>query len=999
MLQNDRRSQLTTHDKTTKQNIMKKRLLWANALLGVTLCLTTTLTSCQPGHDPSTKEDPVLADDPLATHIYTLKNGLKVYLTVNHDEPRIQTYVAVRTGSRNDPAESTGLAHYLEHLMFKGTTRFGTLDYAKEKPLLDSIEAQYEIYGRTTDDDTRRAIYARIDSFSHEASKYAIANEYDKMMTGIGSTGSNAYTSTDVTCYQENIPCHALEPWARVQAERFRNMVIRGFHTELEAVYEEYNMHLTNDFDKVNNALYAILFPHHPYGTQTTIGTQEHLKNPSLRNVMQYYHEWYVPNNVAICMSGDLDPDATVRVIEKYFGDWEPSDSLPQRTFPQETPLTAPVTTEVLGQETPMVALGWRLPAKADPQYLVMTVANQVLANGKCGLFDRNLNNAQQVMQCDAMLDGMTDYSAFWALGYPKEGQTLEQVRDLMMQQVRMLTRGEWDEAVLKAIVNNMKRSRLEDMQSDELRASRFVDAFMAGQTWTDAVAEAQRLDTLSKQTVVDCARRLLTEGYGCVYKRQGEDLSAKKIDKPHISPIETNRDKTSAFVDSVLKMPLEEVKPEFVDFSREVQQGTLIGGNELLTHRDVESQLFHLAFMYERGIKEDPALAVAEQYMPYLGTDSMDASALQEQLYALACDATLSTDDGRTTLTLTGLADNMEEALRLTERWIATAQPDTAIYAQVVNDIVKQHADSKTNQRSCFRALTLYGLYGEHNAIADALNGTQMRQLGAQGVLKHLRDLTEVSQHVLYYGPLKPTQVSRMINDMHPMSEQPVAAHDGQFYSPVVTTDKQVIIAPFQAKNTYMIGYSSRGEAFDREVLPYQNVFNEYFGGGMNSIVFQELRESRGLAYSAGANFAAALRPSDRENFYTHIITQNDKLKDCLTVFDQIVEHMPQSESAFTLARDAVLKRLSTERTLRENILYSFIRCRDRGLTEDPDKEIYERVKTLTLADLMDFHKREIAERNYHLLLLGDEADWDADDLKQRGEIKRVSLDTLFGY
>ena len=978
---------------------MKKRQLWAVRLLAGTFCLGLALASCQPGHDPSTKEDPVLAADPMKTHIYTLKNGLKVYLTVNHDEPRIQTYVAVRTGSRNDPAESTGLAHYLEHLMFKGTTRFGTLDYAKERPLLDSIEAQYEVYGQTTDEAARRAIYARIDSFSHEASKYAIANEYDKMMAGIGSTGSNAYTSNDVTCYQENIPCHALEPWARVQAERFRNMVIRGFHTELEAVYEEYNMHLTNDFDKMNNALYAILFPHHPYGTQTTIGTQEHLKNPSLRNVMQYYREWYVPNNVAICMSGDLDPDETVRVIEQYFGDWQPSDSLPQPTFPQEQALTAPQDTTVVGQETPMVALGWRLPAKADPQYLVMTVANQVLNNDKCGLFDQNLNNAQQVMQSKTFMDGMTDQGAFWAIGMPKEGQTLEQVRELMLEQVRLLTSGQWDESLLKAIVNNMKRRELEDMQSNELRASRMVDAFVAGQSWQDAVGEMQRLDTLSKKTVTDCARRFLTEGYGCVYKRQGIDTTAKKIEKPHISPIETNRDQASAFVDSVLKMPVAEVEPVFIDFSREVQQGTLTGGNELLAHRDVESRLFNLTFVIERGTKEDPALAVAEDFLPYLGTDSLDASQLQMRLYAIACDATLRTTDGRTYLTLSGLSDNMEEALRLTERWIATAQPDTAIYAQVVNDIVKLRADNKANQRACYRALTQYGTYGPHNSVTDAMGADQMRQLGAAGVLQHLRSLSGVMQHALYYGPLETTQVSRLLNEMHPMSESPVAAHEGQYYTPLKVAESQVIIAPFQAKNTYMMDFSSRGETFDLALYPYEDVFNEYFGGGMNSIVFQELRESRGLAYSAGARFALPTDADDRECFYTTIITQNDKLRDCLSVFGQIVEQMPESESAFSLARDAVLKRLSTERTLRESILGYYLRCRDRGLTDDPNKEVYDKVKGMTLADLVAFHKREIAKRKYRLMLLGDEQDWDIKSLEQRGGIQRVTLEDIFGY
>ena len=254
--------------------------------------------------------------DPLNTRIYTLDNGLKVYMTVNKDEPRIQTYIAVRVGGKNDPAETTGLAHYFEHLMFKGTTHFGTQNYEAEKPLLDQIEQQFEVYRTTTDSLQRRAIYATIDSLSQEASKYAIPNEYDKLMAAIGATGTNAYTSYDVTCYTENIPSNEVDNWARIQADRFKNCVIRGFHTELETVYEEYNMSLTNDMRKVIESSFASLFPHHPYGTQTILGTQEHLKNPSITNIKNYYKQWYVPNNMAICLSGDLDPEQTIATIE-----------------------------------------------------------------------------------------------------------------------------------------------------------------------------------------------------------------------------------------------------------------------------------------------------------------------------------------------------------------------------------------------------------------------------------------------------------------------------------------------------------------------------------------------------------------------------------------------------------------------------------------------------------------------------------------------------------
>ena len=297
--------------------------------------------------------------DPLKTRIYTLPNGLKVYMSVNPETPRIQTYIAVKVGGKNDPAETTGLAHYFEHLMFKGTEQFGTSDYAAEKPLLDEIEQLFETYRKTTDEAERAAIYRRIDSVSYEASKIAIPNEYDKLMSTIGANGTNAYTSQDMTVYVEDIPSNQVDNWARIQADRFRNPVIRGFHTELETVYEEKNMSLTRDSRKVWEALDAALFPHHPYGTQTVLGTQEHLKNPSITNIKNYHKTYYVPNNMAICLSGDFDPDEMIATIDKYFGDMQPNPALPEYEAPAEDPIAEVRTKTVYGNEAEFVMMGW----------------------------------------------------------------------------------------------------------------------------------------------------------------------------------------------------------------------------------------------------------------------------------------------------------------------------------------------------------------------------------------------------------------------------------------------------------------------------------------------------------------------------------------------------------------------------------------------------------------------------------------------------------------
>ncbi|MEE1094725.1 MAG: insulinase family protein, partial [Bacteroidales bacterium] len=248
-------------------------------------------------------------NDPMKTRIYTLQNGLKVYMSVDKSEPRIQTYIAVRVGSKNDPKETTGLAHYFEHMMFKGTSNFGTTNWAEEQKYITQIENLYEVYRQETDKEKRNALYKQIDSLSYIASGFAIANEYDKMMSFIGSKGTNAATSNDYTFYQENIPSNQLENWAKIQADRFSNPVLRLFHTELETIYEEKNMSLTNEARKVREEMLKALFPSHPYGQQTTLGEAEHLRNPSLKNIREFHAKYYVPNNYCIAMSGDFDPD------------------------------------------------------------------------------------------------------------------------------------------------------------------------------------------------------------------------------------------------------------------------------------------------------------------------------------------------------------------------------------------------------------------------------------------------------------------------------------------------------------------------------------------------------------------------------------------------------------------------------------------------------------------------------------------------------------------
>lgn len=628
--------------------------------------------------------------------IYTLDNGLKVYLSVNKEKPRIQTYIAVRTGSKNDPAETTGLAHYLEHLMFKGTKQFGTSNPEAEAPLLDEITNRYEAYRKLTDPQARKKAYHEIDSISQLAAKYNIPNEYDKLMAAIGAQGTNAYTSNDVTCYTEDIPSNEIENWAKIQADRFQNMVIRGFHTELEAVYEEYNIGLSSDNRKLFATISKMLWPNHPYGTQTTIGTQEHLKNPSIVNIKNYFNKWYVPNNVAVCMVGDFAPDDVIAIIDKYFSSWKPGADVRQPVFDPLPPLTTPKDTTIVGQEAEQVWVGWRGKQSNSLQADTLLLLEDVLSNGRAGLFDLDLNQSMKVQGAGAGAQLMHDHGGFLLIGRPKQGQSLEEVRTLMMGEIDKLKKGDFPENLLPSIINNKKRQYYQLLEDNSSRADMFVDAFIDEIDWAQEVGKIDRISKISKQELVDFANRFFTNGYVTVFKRQGIDSLQKKIDKPAITPIPANRDMMSQFVEDIQNAKVKPIQPKFVDFKKDLTFSETKSKLPLLYVQNQENGLFELNFRFDFGRKADNRYAVATEYLDYLGTNKYTAAEVKQKFYELGCDMRISEGSSYVNIRLTGLSENMEKALALTEEVLANLTVDKQAYDQMVNQIVKQRTDNK---------------------------------------------------------------------------------------------------------------------------------------------------------------------------------------------------------------------------------------------------------------------------------------------------------------
>jgi predicted Zn-dependent peptidase len=938
--------------------------------------------------------------DPMKTRIYKLDNGLTVYLTVYKNEPRIQTYIPVRTGSKNDPADATGLAHYLEHMLFKGTDKFGTKDFSKEKPLVDEIIGLYEKHRNTKDAKKRKEIYRKIDSVSGLAATYAIANEYDKMMSIIGAKGTNAYTWVEQTVYTNDIPSNQLENWLMIEAERFRNPVMRLFHTELEAVYEEKNISLDDDGDKAWDELFLSLYPTHQYGTQTTIGTIDHLKNPSIRKVIEYYNTYYVPNNMAIVLSGDFDPDKTIELIDKYWGDKKPG-SVPEFIPASEKPITSPVTKSVYGQDAEYMYLGYRFPGYNTPENDLVTMLDMVLSNSGAGLLDLNLNQNQKVLSSGSFIINFRDYSTHILSGNARNGQTLEEVRDLLLEQIEMIKKGEFPDWLPGAIISDLKLSELRRQESNRSRADALVNSFIKHIPWEDQVFRLERLSRITKQQIVDFAKKYYNNNYAVVYKRTGEDKNVKKVEKPQITPVEVNRQEQTPFLRSVVESKPENIRPVFVDYSRDLIETKLKNEIPLLYKKNEENDFFSLSIVIELGSFNDKKVPLAASYFSYLGTSAFTPSKLKEEFYKLGCSYSISSGDEQTTISLSGLDENFEKAIVLLESVLRDVKPNEEALKNLVSDIMKVRADDKlSKEKILWDAMYSYGVYGKNSPFTDILTESDLNAVSGEELTSIIKGLADYNQKILYYGPLEVSEISEKVNSRYIKNTTgKIIIPTQKKYEQLSTGENKIYVVNYPDMVQAEILMLSKKENYNKDLIPYITLYNEYFGGGMSGIVFQELRESKALAYSSFSAFTSPEK-KDRSHYnLAYIGTQSDKLPEAMVGLFELLNNMPVSENTFNSAKESVVQKINTERITKAGILNSYLAAQKLGVDHDLRKDVYEKAIQMSIGDIQKFQLENIKNSKYTILVLGDVNKLDKNVLEKYGSVETLSLEEIFGY
>jgi predicted Zn-dependent peptidase len=937
-----------------------------------------------------------VAHDPFKVRIYTLNNGLKVYLSRNLDAPRIQTLIAVKAGSKEDPRDNTGLAHYLEHMMFKGTNHFGTSDWEPESVLIDSISNLFELHKMTEGSEEKRAIYKQIDAVSFNASKYAISNEYDKIVSALGASGTNAFTSYDMTCYINEIPSNEIERFMKLEYDRFLNMQLRLFHTELETVYEEFNMYQEIGTQVLWSKTFEGLFEKHPYRV-AIIGLPEHLKNPSMKSVMAFQKEYYVPNNMAVCMTGELDFEETIQIVDKYFGQMQADWDLKHPQLVEELPITVPKYYDVATPDQELIAVAYRAEGAKSEQTVMLDLIGSILNNGKAGLIDLNLIQKQKVLSLNAGMNALKDYGVFVFLGRPRDGQSLEEIGDLIQEELQKLKAGEFDEGLLQAIINN---KRLQEIEITDTRQSvyNFMDAFINEIDWKEYISEIDKMAQITKEEVVAFANDFFRDNYVTVYKRTGENTNKVSVEKPHITPVVINRDSQSEFASNLLAMETEAIEPVFLDYKELIQRKEVKFGIDFYYTKNKNNRIYSLNQFCDISNKTNQKLALAFQYLPYLGTSKYSPEELKMEMYKLAMRFSVQSTGSRSFVNIYGLNETMDKSLYLIQEILNDAVVNPEAYTNLVDDILKQRANQKLNKTVILRnGLLNYLKFGPVSAFTDIISEEELKAIDPQELIDILKEFSSYEHGFYYYGPDSEKKVFDLLRKIE--SSETLSSVPPRVDYLALPMDKPVVYFVNYDMIQAEIMLVAKDEVFNPERLPAIHLFNSYYGAGMNSIIFQEIREARGLAYSAYAFVATPARKNESNYVMAYVGTQADKMQIAIDAFKELLTNMPASEKAFEITKESVLNAMRSERITKSNVFWTYMGLKDLGIDYDIRKPIFENIQTMTLDDVKNYFDNHIQPANYSVILVGKRENIDFNYLSKIAPVRELSLEEIFNY
>lgn len=936
------------------------------------------------------------SQDPYGVRIYTLKNGLKVYLSQDFHEPRIKTRIAVKAGATSDPDDATGLAHYVEHMMFKGTDLIGALNRDKEASIISKIKGMYEelSLAETPEDITR--INSTIDNLSRAASLEAIPGELDKLYSIMGCRDTNARTGFEETVYENDIPRVELERWISLEKERFTSPVLRLFPPELEVVYEEFNQSQDDDASRAYDALLGSLFPGHPYGRAGILGKGEHLKKPSMEKIEEFLKTYYVPSNMGIFMVGDLDFDETIEIINSYWGDLE-GEIVPVATSPKILEEIKEPNKTIYGPDSPFVILGYRFEGLGSEDELYLTLVDMIMSNNQAGLLDLNLAQNQRVLEAESSYEVYRDYSWFSLYGVPVKGQSLKAVSELLLKEVENLKKGKFHSWYKDAVIRCFNLDKIQEIGSSN-KIESFVDSFISNVKWDEYIDRIERMNSITTQGLIEFINNKFSNNYTVIYKRRGDAKDLYQIKKPNLTPVVLNREIESKFCKSFKDIEISKNSPKFADFTR--LSPIEVGRERFLYTSKGKNDLFELTLLVPYGRLHSLLAHYGGEYRDYIGTANYSNKRFQQELFKRGLDLVLSIGDEKSQITLSGFSEDFSKGIELLTEFISCPFGDKKSYKKFLRRVAVLRDNAKSSKRIIlWGGMYNYLHYGPGNPFKYYLRLGELKRIGFKKTTDIIKTIfsSEIDFH--YEGPLTPEELTPVIRDFSNKFE--FSSNTFKLKSfPFTRSEEDFLFCHYDMVQGEVL-LTSRGVKFSKNIIPLVYLFNEYFGSGMDSVVFQEVRERRGLAYSAYASYSLP-KSSDGDfifNFY--IGTQGDKVVDAISCVLGLLEFFPKAENYFDAIKRGILKNIESESFKNSDLYFLFKESEKFGLDMEIREYVYKGIESIEISQLEEFFNQYIKSLNLKTLILGDK---DSIDLKRLEELlgaksHRLKLKKIFGY
>ena len=924
----------------------------------------------------------------LRTKTIHLDNGLKVVMCEDHSQPEIYGAVFVHAGSKNDPAEATGMAHYFEHIMFKGTDRIGTTNWEAERVYLDSIDMMYDLLHETSDLAERQSIQQKINALSQKSADYAIPNEVDVILTQMGGRRLNAGTSYDMTVYYNTFPSNQLSKWMDVYVERFRNPVFRLFQSELETVYEEKNMYGDSPINAFQEYLFHETFGEHPYG-RPVIGYTQHLKNPQTSRMREFYNTYYVANNMTLILVGDFDIESIEPMVAEKFGTWRSGELPEEPTYTLPT-FNGPTVQNVRMTPIKMGALVFPGVKNSDSDMLPLTLACSIFANGETGLADKLMLEGK-IMAAMMLPLSLEDHGANVMIYVPKLlGQSHEKAEALIFECLDRLKKGDFSDDLFEAMRMSMFTERLRETESLDRLAGLFLELESTGQTYEEYLAETERLQTITKEEVVAIANKYFGNNYLDVRSKMG--FPAKdKVDKPNWRPIEAkNTEARSEFAQAIEAQVVPEVEPQVVRFGEDVVITEINDGFGLFSTLNPRNDIFDLRVVFNYGTANDPDLERAVQYLQMQGTKLQSPEDFALQLQKMGATIDFYASDNQFTVHMTGFEKDLNDIMAMCSRKLQNPSNNEHYILSLVEAEQTNISTNKEDASVWARAVREYALYGDQSVYLNHATLSEWKKRSGASLLAEVMEALKYDGYVLFSGNTQPDLVARMLTENALVHANAIKGQE-RIRVEKEYAEPQVFIASnkqFRQSNIY---FYVPGEKLSAKDEALASLFSKYFGTDMYSIVFQEIREFRSLGYTAYANYLYDYLQRKPGHLFGFLGTQSDKTLDGMLAFKELIVNMPVRMEKFNASKEALLKSRASDYIGFRDMPYQVQTWMRQGYDHDPRAEFTNVIRNATFGDIQSFYDRMIKDRPVIIMMSGNQKKIDKKGLGNFGTVTQL--------